>query len=145
MVKCENCGFLTMRHTQTRELLEVEEATRIIGTILSGYIGNPICFAGAFHLESERIMAQKGGLSRTDSLVAILQEQRDCDKFTQWKLGSTPREHQEMLDRQWMLEFQEERRKADKEWQSKQNWKLALIAGGFTILGAVLAWLLTLD
>ena len=50
-----------------------------------------------------------------------------------------------MFDRQWMLEFQEKCRKTDKEWQSKQNWKLAWVAGGFTILGAILTWLLTLD
>ena len=43
-----------------------------------------------------------------------------------------------MMDREKMLEWQLEREEADRKWRSKQDWKLIIIAGIFTMLGAII-------
>jgi hypothetical protein len=57
----------------------------------------------------------------------------------EWHQGFTPKEHQEMIDRDKMLKWQADREDADKKWQTKQLWMMAIIAGVFTILGGVIA------
>jgi hypothetical protein len=51
------------------------------------------------------------GLGDTAVFAEILRE-RSCDGFTEWKQGFTPKEHIEMLDRQWLIE-REDRRDAE--------------------------------
>jgi hypothetical protein len=72
-----------------------------------------------------------------------IQRERECKSFTTWKSGSTPKEHREMIDREAMLKWQAEREEADRKWRSRQDWRLVIIAGIFTILGAILAALLS--
>ncbi len=48
-----------------------------------------------------------------------------------------------MIDREKMMKWQAEREEADKEWRGKQQWKLVIVAGVFTLLGALITWLLT--
>jgi len=43
-----------------------------------------------------------------------------------------------------MQERKDKRDEADKKWREKQDKKLVIIAGGFTILGAVIAALIVL-
>lgn len=75
--------------------------------------------------------------------LEVTNKDRQCELFTKWRQGLTPKEHQEMIDREWMIKHQEEREDADKRWRRNQDWKLVIVAGIFTILGSLLAWLLT--
>ncbi len=48
-----------------------------------------------------------------------------------------------MMDRERMQKWQMEREEADRKWRSKEQWQLVIVAGIFTLLGAIIAWLLT--
>ena len=66
-------------------------------------------------------------------------------------MGFSPKEHREMMDREWMLKWQADREEADRKWREKQRqedkqWRRielivigiigVLVAGGFAVLGA---------
>jgi hypothetical protein len=154
MVKCANCGCLSARNRITRELEEVEKTTRENGetprTItgaedsrgLQVWISRQedllVCFLQKYDLISEVEKLKKGNTKVTASIMEVIQGERDCSQFVEWKQGFTPKEHQEILDRKQMLDWQAKREDADRRWQSRQNWKLVVVAGVFTILGTIL-------
>jgi len=81
-----------------------------------------------------------------EELLSLLQSERDCAEFTPWCQGFTPKEHQEMLDRQRLLEWQAERENADHRWREDQRkeerrWRLIelLVLGGFVTIVLVIA------
>lgn len=136
------------------------------------YSGLPTCFAMAISLEKEvafhdypterysettlqdAISGYEELLridpSQSEKLVAVLSRQdRHCQKWRRWQQGFTPKEHREMLDREWMLKYQAERKESDRnfrlrmaednrKWQAQQQTRLALIAGIFVIIGAII-------
>lgn len=65
--------------------------------------------------------------SDMERCVQEFNRERSCESFVGWQQGSTPKEHMEMKDR-------EEERK----WRSRQDWKLIVVAGIFTIVGGLL-------
>ena len=73
-----------------------------------------------------------------------IQKERSCEYFTPWQQGFTPKEHREMLNRDWMLNYQKEREESDRKWQAKQQTRLVIIAGIFKILGAIITVAITL-
>ncbi len=113
VVKCVDCGFLAVRHRESRELcsaeLDYREHGRIpnlqpsSGTGYQMYEEAPLCF--------QRIVAfRTSECSSPEARVAVLQEERgDCEGFTVWQQGFTPKEHREMLDRMWMAEREDSR------------------------------------
>jgi hypothetical protein len=89
-----------------------------------------------------------------ENTFEAIQEERECPDFTEWHPGFTPKEHQEMLDRQRLLEWQAEREDDDRKWHAKQReedksirrlelWTAVIIAGGFTVVGATIGAVLT--
>jgi hypothetical protein len=68
-----------------------------------------------------------------------IQRERECALFTEWRLGSTPKEHQEMIDRQFAMKMEEERRKNDRKWHWIELGALVLGSGLFTLLGVWIA------
>jgi hypothetical protein len=173
-VKCAECGFLAIRNLETRELVEVEAdfrkfghpigvmraypATQIDGTSFYeqdkyfSYIHDeiPICFKRIYdfmfwvakYKDEKKIATDQG-------VCAILDEERVCSEFTQWKQGFTPKEHQEMIDRQERLKWQAEREDADRKWResqesrrSKEEWKRYIFLAGVTIGAVILGFLL---
>ncbi len=118
MVKCADCGFLTARNLQTRQLEEAEAIFRDKGkpaiihdkdSLLgmgSRHEGEPLCFAQAYDLRSE-FMAHtlknnpKYTTSDNQSIYAVIHEARKCKCFVSWQQGFTPKEHREMIDRKW--------------------------------------------
>ncbi len=113
---------------------------------LSGY---PLCFAVSARLVAEYRPIRDGDLAapdpdadtlawllykgddahRDDPQTAndeyilrwqVMHRERECAAFTRWIQGFTPKEHREMLDRQWQLDFQERREDADRRWRDKQ-------------------------
>lgn len=160
MVKCSECGFLTLREAFTGQLDEVDADFRktgnpprrrsvkqIRGIAISAertpYIHIPICFANATNFRNEIGELPKGYAEYTAALVLPeIVKERQCSEFMEWQQGFTPKEHREMLDRK---EFRDWQSRQEKERLKERRWDallLVLVAGGFTILGAVLGALL---
>ncbi len=139
--QCAECGFLAVRHTKTHELVEPDKGYRLCGLIPHKiWEIHPICFVGAFNLGIEEFFAIKGGESELNSVIEVTNKGRKCESFTEWQLGSTPKEHKEMLDRREWVKWQEKQRREDKRWRIIELIVLGIIAviiaGAFTILGA---------
>lgn len=118
-VTCAACGFLAIRHRWNRSLIEAEPDFRRCAAIprshgsIEEHERIPVCFAGALEFSTL--------ITRDDAsgILPVIQKPRNCDSFTAWKHGFTPKEHQEMLDREWLLKFQTEREDADRRWRQE--------------------------
>lgn len=138
MVKCSECGYLASRNRETRILEETEPTTRYDGLASKGYEA-PICLVRAYDLWRE-CGIRDGIVPVGNTIVSqVCKKERGCKQWVKWQQGSTPKEHQEMMDREARLKWQAEREDADKKWRARQDWRLVIIAGIFTILGAILA------
>ena len=122
--KCQDCGFLTARNRDTRYLDEAEASFRETGTPLKirnlqtqkhGWPSNtekdedfPICFKQIRGLMAEA----KATVAPTHArkVLQVITGEKECDYFVDWMQGFTPKEHQEMIDRQWMPDYQEKHR-----------------------------------
>jgi hypothetical protein len=156
MVKCAECGFLAARNILTRELEEAEKTFREKGTIpLTGQLEGrpqarheslPLCFEGVYNLRDEfEEFAGKSNPQYTD-VHAVINSERQCNGFVKWQQGYSPKEHREMLDRKWVLEYQEKREKDNREWQekqesrhSRQEWLRYILLGLVTIFVTLIA------
>jgi hypothetical protein len=155
MVKCADCGFLAARNRQDRQLEEAESIMREKGipavTFSSNAVmgigtkheGEPLCFVQANDLRKEFWETTHREhptyqIVDSDSIVEVLLRDRECKDFVKWQQGFTPKEHREMLDRLEQRRWQEGREDTDRKWRSKQDKNLVIIAGLFTILGAVI-------
>jgi hypothetical protein len=139
MVKCADCGFLAGRDLESRQLVEVTVENRKTGIIPTHhkypdevYSAFPLCFAQAWPLQDEAKSKQQA------DILTVIQRERECDKFVRWRQGFTPKEHQEMIDQQELKRWQVEQRREDRKWQVVWGVILVLVAGAFTILGAIL-------
>ncbi len=155
--KCADCGYLTIRNRKIYSLDEADIDFREKGIVPTVYdeVGRnphklhrdlPLCFVGNSYL-SNAIKNIKHNDNPFDEIKEIIQTENDCKEFTEWRQGYTPIEHREMLDRQWMLDYQTRREEADRAWQHKERkndktWRvielicLIIGAGLFTLLGA---------
>ena len=122
MVKCADCGYLAVRHLETRELREAEGNYRDTGEIPRDlnrpkhlYEEVPLCF------EHLRIFDPQQCASAAGRQEALQAEIGPCVGFTEWHHGFTPKEHREMLDRRQMLEWQAGQEKARLEWERAER------------------------
>jgi len=122
MVKCADCGFLTLRDKETGLLVEVNDDYRVSGKVpeyilaYENFHNYPICFAMAYDLmpEVERAIVHN---KNDDSKYAldVITSERICPPkrkeigFVNYQQGFTPKEHREMIDR-------ERQRASDKRW-----------------------------
>jgi len=164
MAKCAECGFLSLRNIETRALDEAEETFRKDGKTVgversypaeigmarfrieeavTRYVHEklPLCFQGSYDLRV--LISQLMDDEECDiyeCIKTITHKDRECDLFTSWQQGSTPKEHREMIDRQKFMEWQERQRKDDRRWRIIElivlGFIAVVVAGGFTILGA---------
>lgn len=147
MVKCSECGLLGFRNNQTQNLDEAIERIRDEADFPAHsqtYIHSkvPICVASASHLgnETTALVSGRGGgpgeidKSRTDptsfDVKAVIQLDRTCESWMGYRRGYTPKEHQEIVDREREIRRQDEREKADREWQegrveADRSWRIA--------------------
>lgn len=116
--RCADCGFLAIRNTETTEILEVDRGKRkdwfrrnTIGVKLHDYDEVPICFAQKLDFTT---------IPDADYKKAIT-EDRECDGFTIWQVGLTPKEHRQMVDGKWLREFSERCRKEERDWQEQRH------------------------
>lgn len=146
MVKCTDCGFVTFRHRVTRELVEIGGDIRSSGEIPNTdngrhklYVDEPMCFVQAFPLQGEMEM------DGSDAILMVIRKDRECDSYTEWQQGFTPKEHREMLDRKRMIEREDTRDKEQREWRADESKRdrtfriqLVVVAGFFVILATFL-------
>ena len=166
MVRCAECGFLSARNTETRNLEEIEFKSRQDGNIgKQRYVLVPVCFAMTVNFDKEaeelrnspKYATRKNEIGEVispkyDALVkVILSKERECESFIKWHQGSTPKEHQEMMDREAMLKWQDEREEADRNWReqqekwhSREEWRryifMAIITVMAVIIGVILGY-----
>jgi len=161
-VKCADCGYLAVRHFKTRDLLDAEEMLRRTGEMpvepgTQHYIYDPwpVCFARVIDFRSA--LDDNSG---TPHRKRVINDDRECARFTPWIQGLTPKEHVELqqeLDRQL---WQTQRELQDQTWREQQEDKAdqrhreslkaasrtSLLSAGIGFLGgltaAVLAYLL---
>lgn len=131
MAKCKDCGFLTFK-TWAGQFVEVNKECRDLcsKSALPNFTNirdDPICFILAYDLRNEwdnqpTIFHDDGSLNSTEMLSVLLIKERKCPPsnniwgFVDYQQGLTPKEHRDMLDRKWMLEQEEKRRKSDRFW-----------------------------
>lgn len=153
--RCIDCGYLAVRDKESRQLEEAErnETGNIAFPDVRRWGGGmapkndlPICFARNCNLQSE----YGAKLPEKDAWEAkirqVLIERRLCSDFTPWIQGFTPKEHREMIDRQWMQKHLEEREDADRKWRgrqenshSRQEWLRYVFLGIVTIVATLIA------
>ncbi len=154
MVKCAGCGYLSVRikvdsslgeaSVDFRERVEVAQGTDDKGGNQHPLHENiPLCFARCHYL-GDAVKDIKRRDNPFEEVKEIIQKDIDCEEFTEWQQGFTPKEHRETIDREKMLKWQVNREDADRKWREKQDKKLVIIAGGFTILGALIGALIAL-
>ncbi|MFC1916584.1 hypothetical protein ACFLX1_00400 [Chloroflexota bacterium] len=144
MEKCVDCGFLCLFNYYYGHYVGADYSYRTKGVqggiLTTGLAREPYCSVHAenllpepFVLNGEKIQFTKdekqnvfknerGEFVIQEAALAIINQPRDCaDNFIRWQQGFTPKEHSEMLDRQWMLDREDLRDKEDKEWREAQE------------------------
>jgi hypothetical protein len=127
-VKCADCGYLAVRHFQTRQLLDAEDTFRTNGTIPQVqldlrthcwiYDDWPVCFANEI---SFREASEIGRVSDSETRTRAIHKERNCNSFTPWKQGFTPKEHEEMIQQNALLEWQREEGRLQRVGQEKEG------------------------
>lgn len=115
MVKCANCGFLALRRSTDRAIVEADRAYRTslfnppdlaTGRRFSFYEEFPVCWKAILNFRE---------VQGTDVLAEI-QRERDCPVgFEEWIPGHEPKELQDLLDRKWLFEQEERRSQSQRE------------------------------
>lgn len=138
MVKCADCGFLALRVFSTARLEEADYWYRTTGIAWRPHDDDsffpPICFAREINFVEAiqesvarregadlRETLERGMFAKAEDTQPVVQQERECDSFTPWKQGFSPKEHREMLDRQWMRDQEEARADADRKWRNDQR------------------------
>jgi len=145
-VKCQTCGFLAARDFGTRALVEVEAGFRATGYHPAGMLGAfasaaglseqrplfeavPVCFVQAFDLVAEAKAA------KDSAVLPVIAAERACPRFVKWVQGHTPREHQDMMDRQEQREWQAEQKRSDRRFHLLMVLISIVSSALFTVLG----------
>ena len=135
MAKCIDCGFLSLFNRLERSHeechLEFRQTARVRDSDGVDWGGSftPCCFMDGRDLRAlvqEARLGGGGGDAFARRVVALLAEEFDPGKhpgceFSTWHRGFTPKEHREMLDRQAMLKWQEDRLREERDWQVHQR------------------------
>jgi hypothetical protein len=156
VARCSECGFIAARVWETGEFREIDDKRRDSGELKSGF-GNfdpiPICFVNCFNIKEEVEVLRKVAHDEptqnsigewiephwANHVKQVLNKDRVCGSFIKWQWGFTPKEHREMMDRQFLMEMEEKRRKSDRKWHWIELIAIILGTGLFTLLGAWIA------
>jgi hypothetical protein len=144
VVKCSDCGYLAVRHLETRELWEAEGGCRETGEIPPDlnrpknlYDEVPLCFERLRFFDPEQCASPAGRKEAQQMEIG------PCVGFVKWQHGFTPKEHREMLDRKELLKWQAKREDDDRQWRADQargertwRWIQVLVFG---VMGAAVA------
>lgn len=115
MPKCSECGYLSWRSPSGFE--EVDESNRGRFTIQSR---PPLCFLREPSFAEERSIIRKTEeLYDPNMIDGLIHRERECDSFTVWSQGFTPKEHLEMSFMQKLREMESARDASRQEWQER--------------------------
>lgn len=81
---------------------------------MNTYESKPLCFAMAENL------AKEAGNDNAASVLPVLNKERECSSFLDWKQGFTPKEHTEMNMLERQREWQHSVDEADRKWREEQ-------------------------
>lgn len=120
MVRCADCGYLAVRKLATREICEAELRLRKSWDMpahgnYSLYDAFPLCFVLAPELEKGLIAGGK------ENVLRMIQREHNCEAFTPWMNGHTPKEHQEMIRELEHRKWQEKQEEKMRDWQASQR------------------------
>lgn len=121
MAKCSECGFLAIRHNDTHQLEEAFTAFRDHGETTnsegrsSHHQQVPVCL-----MRVVSFAKLLGNDTAKATVAKEIQSDRQCNRFTPWNQGFTPKEHAEMIQQEKLLEWQRERENAAREWEERQ-------------------------
>jgi len=118
MVKCADCGFLAQRHIETRELRDAEEALRKSGKNLYHLSHDRKSKVYIYEVPPLCTKRQTEFPTEEQPIFEAVQQERQCSVFMRWLPGFTPKEHQEMLDRQYLMEREDRR---DEEMRGRED------------------------
>ena len=118
---CANCGFLTVLKLEDRQLASAEAGLRQTGELPSKgqywiYDPVPFCLMRATDLKEQMGDNPTDDLRRT-TLTAI----RNCDQFTRWQPGLTPKEHLEMVQLEALRKEQREEAERNRQFQRERD------------------------
>jgi len=151
--KCADCGFLAIRNKETRNLEEVEYESRQNGKIHTGiYHYLPTCFEMVVNFPDEidklkqlpRYQEQKNSMGEIiwpqyDVMISeTINAERECQFFAHWQQGFTPKEHRDMLDREWQQKHQEEREDKLSKVEGRRNIFVGVLGIVAVIVGVIL-------
>ncbi len=154
MAKCSECGFLTCREAKSGQLIEIVDFHRRTGKVpaflsSSGVMNLPICFINIYDLMREAVnIAGTNATAEIDwspFVSQIITMDRKCPLqsntlgFVEYQQGFTPKEHREMMDRKFLIELEDNRRKNDRKWHWIELIAIIMGTGLFTLLGAWIA------
>lgn len=126
--QCKKCGLLSLRNSENRQLVEVEHGFRQTGDSPENdgfkYQMGFVCFGMECDLQNE--FEGPGNSSCREVRLGTLTAKRDCEKFTAWQQGYSPKEHMDML----MIAQQH-------ETMRRQHRDTLLIAPVAAILGGI--------
>jgi hypothetical protein len=172
--KCADCGFLAQhifRGSIPQGFIDVEQNPRETGALPGlpfsfGFIYShgqqdlspekmdgdkfPTCFTRAFNLEKEvetlhfEMQKTDKAASYTIAVRNVIAQDRTCEKWVKWKRGFTPKEHQEMLDREWEIKRQDTKDKEIRDWQERQERRHSREENSRYIFLAIVTILITL-
>jgi hypothetical protein len=125
VVRCADCGFLGVRIHKTREIVDADALMRETGhnpgesinsadRILDEHV---LCFVRAADL------AKETGRPDEASRSSVIQRERECQRFTPWIQGLTPKEHVELKIEEDRQLWQTQRELDDQIWREKQEDK----------------------
>lgn len=142
MVKCADCGFLTVRDLKTREWVGVDQKYRETGTGqrlpehgIFAWEFEPMCLVMAADLRKE--IKRGEAEPKAEQVKELLNRPRVCKEWYAWHQGFTPKEHAEQRGR-------------EQEKRSDRHWRLfeLVVSSVLTLLsigtGALIYWLSTL-
>ena len=115
MVKCKDCGLLGVRKNyDDGEVIEATESIRSEGKHGSLPVKFICCVASAFFPEIEHASKHRirgGGPERQEAVDANLKAidtDIDCLVHQDWVPGKTPKEHEEMINTQILLDMKQQ-------------------------------------
>jgi len=110
-MKCFDCGLLGVRG-QDGQLWEVDEESRRLAMPPSKISRDQLFICAARRI---------GFNQSPGDMKAALEKERDCQSFTEWSPGSTPKEHKEMDREEFLLKTQQEEKERDRKWRERQE------------------------
>lgn len=106
--RCVECGLLGIRGDD-QVVREVSEECRKSGRPPANHHAPFLCSA------RQRTFERK-----PEPCVEQLNEEHPCSAFVRWRMGFTPKEHEEMSQLELFIASQIERDKADRQWREQQ-------------------------